>query len=94
MVPAEKLDGAKSRLQAAAEPAKETRAKAASTYTVFVATGGENDFRLLQQGVIAATRKAAILAVSSDSGTFLAIPDAQFQPLTRKVETTTVDKFE
>lgn len=72
---AEALDKAKENLQ--------KRAKAPS-YTVFVNTGSENDFRLLRQGVKASSRKEAIKAVSADSGTFLVIADKEYQPMSAR----------
>jgi hypothetical protein len=92
MEAASALDGAKQRLQAAAEkPA--TRVKAPS-YTVFRFTGEENTLELLQQGVHATSRKEAIKALTKGGGLFLVIPDKEYQPITRKVETQTVDIFE
>jgi hypothetical protein len=100
--PAQNLDDAKARLQAAAEPKPAKRSKASYAVLRLIEVDGEKDhlsYVLITEQVAASSRREAIKLATANieeamkSGDFLVIPSAQVQTIKRTTRTETVDEF-
>lgn len=73
-------------------PVAKKREKKASYHVLRQDEGGWNP--LTKTPIQAASRKAAIVEVTKEAGTFLVLPEAEYKPIKRAIKQVEIDTFE